>query len=492
MVYKDYWIQNTDKLWLQGNFAPFGTNIYYLQKGGSHSPDISNVMIVGNDFDSLDDWVSEGGIWTFTNGEAIQSQTGAAFYSLANRVVDIDKDDAIICESRAKLTGGSNWYRSCDMILGNVGRSDYTSVNFRLNGSQVAEVRNDDVFYSASASVTNGVYYHMKSIMVDNIITYYLDDVLKHSNKPSGLTVDNVNLMIGGWDSQIAVDWVFARKYAPVEPTVEVISLGNDMYKVLVHNNVGEPLQNYQFSIPASSVGVTASTDSYAVQGQEGALPELYPDLLGNCVAYWDFNEDVNDIIGDNDGTITGATLTTDRFGVQNRACSTDGVDDHISLPSPFTDATNFTIIAVVYHKADNSEIIIDGGWWNENNCVLMYITDGNLFGGGIRPASSSSYAINTVATVPSDTWSILTMRKTGDTLELFINDVKDTASISAPINTNGTVSWYMGRHRYSATYSDVIASELFVLTEALSDDKIATIVRLLQLGYIYPLRRSI
>ena len=48
-------------------------------------------------------------------------------------------------------------------------------------------------------------------------------------------------------------------------------------------------------------------------------------------VGYWPFNGNANDESGNgNNGTVNGATLTTDRFGVPNKAYSFDGVDDYI------------------------------------------------------------------------------------------------------------------------------------------------------------------
>jgi len=48
-------------------------------------------------------------------------------------------------------------------------------------------------------------------------------------------------------------------------------------------------------------------------------------------VAYFPFNGNANDETGNgNDGTVTGATLTTDRFGTENSAYNFDGVNDWI------------------------------------------------------------------------------------------------------------------------------------------------------------------
>ena len=48
----------------------------------------------------------------------------------------------------------------------------------------------------------------------------------------------------------------------------------------------------------------------------------------------WDFKGDANDIIGGNDGTVNGATLTTDRFGNADSAYNFDGITDKINIGS--------------------------------------------------------------------------------------------------------------------------------------------------------------
>ena len=43
---------------------------------------------------------------------------------------------------------------------------------------------------------------------------------------------------------------------------------------------------------------------------------------------------DANDIVGWNNGTVTGATLTTDRFGFANGAYSFNGTSNYVTLPN--------------------------------------------------------------------------------------------------------------------------------------------------------------
>jgi len=51
-------------------------------------------------------------------------------------------------------------------------------------------------------------------------------------------------------------------------------------------------------------------------------------------VAYYPFNGNANDMSGNaNNGTVHGATLTTDRFGNPNSAYSFDGLSNYIEVP---------------------------------------------------------------------------------------------------------------------------------------------------------------
>ena len=60
-------------------------------------------------------------------------------------------------------------------------------------------------------------------------------------------------------------------------------------------------------------------------------VPNYVP--TDSLVGYWPFNGNAIDESGNlNDGTVNGATLTTDRFGTANAAYDFDGVDDFINI----------------------------------------------------------------------------------------------------------------------------------------------------------------
>jgi hypothetical protein len=71
-------------------------------------------------------------------------------------------------------------------------------------------------------------------------------------------------------------------------------------------------------------IGLTTATMAQTV-------PNYVP--TNGLVGWWPFNGNANDESGNgNNGTVNGATLTTDRFGNANKAYSFDGVDDKITV----------------------------------------------------------------------------------------------------------------------------------------------------------------
>ncbi|MFM7978911.1 MAG: hypothetical protein ACKPKO_06305, partial [Candidatus Fonsibacter sp.] len=66
---------------------------------------------------------------------------------------------------------------------------------------------------------------------------------------------------------------------------------------------------------------------SFATVAQN--VPSYMP--TNGLVGWWPFNGNANDESGNNhNGTVNGATLTSDRFGNVNSAYSFDGINDYI------------------------------------------------------------------------------------------------------------------------------------------------------------------
>jgi len=74
--------------------------------------------------------------------------------------------------------------------------------------------------------------------------------------------------------------------------------------------------------------------------GVSGQVPSYVP--TNGLVGYWPFNGNANDESGNgNNGTVNGATLAADRFGVSDRAYLFDGIDDNIQI-APSVTLNNF------------------------------------------------------------------------------------------------------------------------------------------------------
>ncbi len=92
-------------------------------------------------------------------------------------------------------------------------------------------------------------------------------------------------------------------------------------------------------------------------------VPNYVP--TNGLVGWWPFNGNANDESGNgNDGTVNGAALTTDRFGVADKAYSFDGVDDYLEISLDQLDS--FSVSIWVKNNILNSTNII---WQHKNNC---------------------------------------------------------------------------------------------------------------------------
>ncbi|MCL6592060.1 MAG: hypothetical protein K6U80_19190, partial [Firmicutes bacterium] len=91
---------------------------------------------------------------------------------------------------------------------------------------------------------------------------------------------------------------------------------------------------------------------------------------LTDLVAYYPFNGNANDESGNgNHGTVYGATLSSDRFGIQNKAYSFDRINDFISVNTNQLSITQSISISVWIKNTDIS--YTDDGYGGASNYVI-------------------------------------------------------------------------------------------------------------------------
>ena len=148
-----------------------------------------------------------------------------------------------------------------------------------------------------------------------------------------------------------------------------------------------------------TAVSITASS---TVAGNSSLPANLQNGLVG----YWPFNGNANDASGNgNNGTVNGATLTTDRFGNSNGAYSFNGVNNNINLsPINFT-GNNISISTWVNPTSltsNRNHVLIR----QQSNVGLDYLLSfqeyGNIMSFGLT-TSNNGYTELDVPIIPSN-----------------------------------------------------------------------------------------
>ena len=125
-----------------------------------------------------------------------------------------------------------------------------------------------------------------------------------------------------------------------------------------------------------------------------GQVPSYVP--TDSLVGWWPFNGNANDESGNgNNGTVNGATLTTDRYGNANNAYDFDGIDDFINIGnlieingvsemtwSAWVNPSNISLENAVISKRS-----ID----TQNDYMALYLTNYNCNSNSVRNSIASS-----------------------------------------------------------------------------------------------------
>ncbi len=183
------------------------------------------------------------------------------------------------------------------------------------------------------------------------------------------------------------------------------------------------------------------------------ALAVIQKATAQTPVAYYPFSGNADDVIGSINGTVDGATLTTDRFGNANSAYSFDGVDDFIDIGSINFAGNDYSISFWVQLNSVTSDNAIFSGanpLFLTNTFVLSEINSGmgrflhrNPAGttGGVDLAGQQS--------IPLSNWTFISCVKQGTTLLYYVNGVLDNSvTNAAATNISSAIYVELGRLR--------------------------------------------
>ena len=193
--------------------------------------------------------------------------------------------------------------------------------------------------------------------------------------------------------------------------------------------------------------------------------------LTNGLVAYYPFNGNANDASGNgNNGTVNGATLTEDRFGITNAAYSFNGIDNYIGFAGvPTSQVDNWTMTAWVKPESlsqpeslNQVEVAVTMGYNDPINgdgyafCINGpgEATEGELFGifGGVA-------WINSGFTITSTNhWYQLVMLRSSGVTSFYVNGVStpDSTTTSPSTPTSFRIGSENGLRFFNGAIDDV------------------------------------
>lgn len=168
---------------------------------------------------------------------------------------------------------------------------------------------------------------------------------------------------------------------------------------------------------------------------QAQTIPAYVP--TNGLVGWWPFNGNANDESGNgNNGTVNGATLTSDRFGDGNNAFYFNGLTDFISIGSSNSLIFQNSITISFWFKPTSAtaQYLIDRDICGTSNDWSIY-WDGTSSRIYARLGINGTEYFAASSTIQLSTWNNIVFRNNGSSFDLAVN-----GNIGSPISTIGNL----------------------------------------------------
>ncbi len=211
-------------------------------------------------------------------------------------------------------------------------------------------------------------------------------------------------------------------------------------------------------------------------------VPSFVPN--NGLIGWWPFNGNANDeSTNGNNGTVNGATLNMDRFGIQDAAYSFDGVDDNISVPNIAVSGNSArSIFAWVKTQNTAPGCVIGTGGSGQNagefNLVIGYgpgstsypgIT--GVMGGNFTQLGNDFYPSSGVM-VSNNDWHFIGVVYDGNgIIKTYVDGVLDNSG-TMNYNTIGQINFF-GYNNHNGSQFDGLIDDIGFWNRALTDQEI-------------------
>jgi len=205
-------------------------------------------------------------------------------------------------------------------------------------------------------------------------------------------------------------------------------------------------------------------------------IPSWLP--IDGLVAWYPFNGNANDESGNGlNGTVNGATLTTDRFGNNDRAYSFDGTNDEIDVSdSPLFEQNARTVAlwvnAIAYNPSWTIRSDILGKDGNPRQWVMQLEQTGK-----IRNAefANQEYTFNSNSSISLGEWYFIACTWDGSTSKTYINGLYAGSISTSGNQVQGNEPLRIGRaHPQFLQYFKGKIDDICIYNRALTQEEIS------------------
>ena len=201
--------------------------------------------------------------------------------------------------------------------------------------------------------------------------------------------------------------------------------------------------------------------------------------LTTDIVAYYKMDGDATDSVGSNNGSVTGATLTTGKI---NQGYSLSGSSQYITIStgSEFDDLdTAMTIIAWIKLTATDNECIIGKYDATDNHRFILHRISGGKLSTILGHGTATDVSITGGTTLSTGVWYHTALTYDGTDAKLYINGSSDATPVTASgaLSFNGETT-YIGRYDDSSGsgYFSGVIDEVGIWNRALSSNEITAL----------------
>ncbi len=198
-----------------------------------------------------------------------------------------------------------------------------------------------------------------------------------------------------------------------------------------------------------------------------------------SLVGYYPFTGNANDLSGNSlHGTVSGATLTTDRFGNANSAYIFDGSNDVISLPAgSYTTLNVYTYSFWYKQNAAQAGIPICFGESSYGYCQAVTVqTNGAIFAGAYNNGSNPLQSYISSPGMSNQQWVHVVMTRDFSQVALYVNgsqisytSTANTNNQNASYGTNTPIKAYIGARTLNTLYFNGVIDDVRIYGTALT-----------------------